>query len=653
MKHVRGVVFFGILGGVLALLLVGLWPGQPVRAQDGNTGRYKSVEVQTVQYVWDLIDQATGKEICQVILDREGIPTHQDALGVCSEKIIPLTPTPGGSGVGSKPTPPPFNINQFFAKTIWRFNIKREFTRIVKMPLPEMVLNITVPVAPTDKPYVTLSAFEPVKEYSILSIQGKINQNEFFCEGNQCNIPIRQTTQISFRSYSSFGDRSQEISATIQLVVRSDGYSLALTSLIPFTMFQDMCAEDWQTPVYQAPKWAEFPQLPDGLYTNKSLYFLASRLLYTGIVDAKDCPGQGFLGEASPNGCGMERAKDALVSWQNQYNPVIWSNARKLGVPPKIIKTLIEKESQYWPGNSRLFTQEYGLAQINQFGADVALRWNNDLFKQACNGVVANCGAQYGSLPSWQQDMVRGNLMNLINSECPGCVNGVDLTMANSSVAVIGSVLKANCSQAGYIIKENFGRAAYEDMWKFTLLSYHAGYQCLYDVAERTFRAGMPLTWDNVSSQQNCPGAVEYVNDFWSNLLSLDQYISPPPVALKAASQPTFAPTRTPVPTAVPVFSKNVIRVFVYLDVAGKEYPNDIELISGVPVQVRVPDGSIYLKTVTDGQVTFDMSSHPIGTEVTISLPGFYRSYIARLTEQGEIMVPFRLSQPVLPPSLP
>ena len=139
------------------------------------------------------------------------------------------------------------------------------------------------------------------------------------------------------------------------------------------------------------PKWAEFPQMPDGLYTSKSLYFLASRLLYTGIVDAKDCPNQGFLSPASPNGCGMERAKTAMIEWQNQYNPVIWSASRKIGVPPKIIKTLIEKESQFWPGNSRLFLQEYGLAQINQFGADVALRWNNDLFKQTCSAVLGDC----------------------------------------------------------------------------------------------------------------------------------------------------------------------------------------------------------------------------------------------------------------------
>ena len=99
--------------------------------------------------------------------------------------------------------------------------------------------------------------------------------------------------------------------------------------------------------------------------------------------------------------------------------------------------------------------------------------------------------------------------------------------------------------------------------------------------------------------------------------------------------------------------SKNTIHVFVYVDVPGQPFPNDIVLAEGVVVQVSVPGGTVYSKTVKVDRRSFDMSFHPVGTEVTISLPGLYRSYTTRLTDQGEIMVPFRLKQAVLPPALP
>jgi uncharacterized protein YcfJ len=90
----------------------------------------------------------------------------------------------------------------------------------------------------------------------------------------------------------------------------------------------------------------------------------------------------------------------------------------------------------------------------------------------------------------------------------------------------------------------------------------------------------------------------------------------------------------------------------VYLD-TGLPYPNDIEMTNGAVVQVSTSDGSTYTKTVTDGQVVFDMSANAVGTDVLIQIQGLYRSYTLRLTEQGEIMVPFRLKQPLLPPVLP
>jgi hypothetical protein len=630
--------------------------GTPVLAQEIKNGRYKSVEVQTTQYVWELVNLSSGQVICEVIIDHEGKPSVQDALNVCRDKIYPSTPTPPAISeviTTPQPTALPFNINVFFQNTFWRFVTQREFIKIEKVLLPDIVLNVLVPPGPLDKPYITLLAYEPVTEYKITSIQGKIDLADFTCDGDRCDIPLTQAVHITFKAYSSFGDSSGEVQIAVQLVKREDGYYPTLTSITPFTIFQDACATIWGKAPNVTPKWAEFPQLPDGLNTQKAYYYLAGRLISTGIVDAKDCPGQGFLFAGSPNGCGMEKANDAMIAWQNQYDPVIWSTSRDTGIPPKIVKTLIEKESQFWPGNSRTFLDEFGLAQINEIGADVALRWDTDLYRQTCANVLGDCSTSFAELPSWQQAMLRGNLTNLINSECPGCVNGLDITTSNQSINIIDHVLKANCSQTNYIVKDNASTASYEDMWKLTLVSYHAGYQCLYDAADAVFRAGEPFNWENVSSKLNCPGAKEYVDDFWQNLTTFDANVKPQSATPALLRLPTIIPTQTPVPSPTPQLSTNTIRVFVYFGIEGKDFPNDIQWVNGVTVQVRMADGTTVTKTTVDGQATFDISNQVVGSAVTISLPSLYLSFTTYLTEQGEILVPFRLKQPVLPTALP
>ncbi len=656
MAKSRSLFFFIFLTVSLGTVVFFSINGNRVSAQEIKNGRYKSVEVQTTQFVWELVSIPSGKVICEVVIEREGKPSVQDALNICRDNIYPATPTPvvkSDALSTPQPTPPPFNLTLFFQNTFWRFVTQREFLKIEKVPLPDIVLNVLVPPGPLDKPYITLLAYEPATEYKITSIQGKIDLQDFNCDGDRCDVPLTQAVHITFKAYSSFGDSSYEVQIAVQLIKREDGYYPTLTSITPFTIFQDACATIWDKPTNVTPKWAEFPQLPDGLDTNKTYYFLAGRLISTGIVDAKDCPGQGFLFAGSPNGCGIERAKDTMIAWQNQYDPVIWSTSRDNGIPPKIVKTLIEKESQFWPGNSRSFLDEFGLAQINEIGADVALRWDNDLFLQTCASVLGDCGTSFAQLPSWQQAMLRGSLTNLINSDCPGCVNGMNLTTTNQSINIIDHVLKANCSQTNYIVKDNASTASYEDMWKLTLVSYHSGYQCLYDAADAAFRAGVPFNWENVSSFLNCPGAKEYVDDFWQNLTTFDSNIKSQPSAPALLRLPTIIPTQTPVPSPTPVLSNNTIRVFVYFGLEGKDFPNDIQWVNGVTVQVRTEDGAVYTKTLVDGQATFDMSNHIVGTEVTVSLPSLYRSFSTRLTEQGEILVPFRLKQPVLPTALP
>ena len=47
--------------------------------------------------------------------------------------------------------------------------------------------------------------------------KGKETRQNFICQGDRCNIPINQITQLTFRSLSSLGDYSHEVQATVQL----------------------------------------------------------------------------------------------------------------------------------------------------------------------------------------------------------------------------------------------------------------------------------------------------------------------------------------------------------------------------------------------------------------------------------------------------
>ena len=625
---------------VLFLVFSGINRSPPVNAQSQGQVRYKTIEQKITQNVWDLINKTTGAVLCKVTIDRSGEPSQQDALNTCPEIITSSTPATQTQAA-------------FFQNTFWKFVVTREFTTQVKIPIPDIVVNISIPSGPLQKPYLILMAYEPVREYSIISIQGSILQSEFICDGSQCNIPVEQSTLITFHANSSLGDSSHEVTANIDVILQPDGYYVSLVTLSPFSILEDTCAKIWGVNLYTYPTWTNFPKLPNLLNTTKSLYYLVSRLIITGIVDAKDCPGQGLLSNGSPNSCGMERASKVMTDWQNQFDPFIWESGQKNGIPPKIIKTLIEKESQFWPGNSRTYMDEFGLAQMNQVGADVVLRWNSELFTQTCTGLLSECGSSYASLPSWQQAMVRGKLMNRINSDCPTCINGLDLSTTNASIDVFTQVIKANCSQASFIMKDNGVRAGYEDMWRFTLASFHSGYKCLNDAVVTTKKAGKPINWENVSQSFDCPHAKVYVDDVWSNIVNFDKYVIPVVNVNQPIHMPTFVPKPTAMPMPTPILSHNTIRVFVYLIFELKPFPENADWVDGVPVEIKLPDGNTIYQIIKNGQTVFDMSQYPVGSLVTINLPTLYRSQSIQLTDQGEILVTFRLMQPQLPLTLP
>ncbi len=654
----RRVLTWSVLLAISALLIIGI---QGSNAQDGQTGRFKKVEVQTTQYIWDLVSNQDGHVICQAIVNHPNRPSNEETIQICADQIFPPLSTPAPAGTPSTtplPTPVPFNLADFFRSVTWRFIATQELTRTIEVPLPEMIVNLTVPPGQSAPFYAIIAAYEPVFGERITGISGTLNSIAFTCPSERCEVPVSRDSVLEFWSSSSFGDNSRHMQAVIVIANREGKSTAELASLSPATIFRDACGLAWGLPQANLPSWSNLPATPDDLGTMKPYQYLAGKLLAAGVVSAADCPGGGLLANGGTTTCGLNATTQAVIDWQNHYDVAIWEAGRSLGVPPRLIKTVIAQESQFWPGNARHIYSEYGLAQLSQSGADVALRWDNDLFSTICSGLIYDCSKIYGRLATWVQATMRGGLVRAMNAECATCPHGIDESISFQSVPMITRTLRSNCLQVNYLMTRHAATASYEDLWRFTLVSYHSGYQCLKEALDNVDFNQQPDDWAHVSAFLGCPGSQLYVNEVWDSLVNFDLYRlkiaeSERPATLvtfKVSPTPT-QPALTSTPTPVPAYSH--IRVLVYVDTNQNQYPDANERVNGVRVTLTLPDGQVRSATTINGEATFDLTGQPVNSDVIVALPEIYRSQKVRVTRDGEIPVIFRLEKPVVPTALP
>jgi hypothetical protein len=244
-------------------------------------------------------------------------------------------------------------------------------------------------------------------------------------------------------------------------------------------------------------------------------------------------------------------------------------------------------------------------------------------------------------------------MMRALDAECPTCPNGIDFERAYDSIPVFARTLRANCRQVKYIMDKAGSNASYEDMWKFTLVSYHSGYQCLAGALEFTTYNKQPTDWPHISAYLACESGRTYVENFWKSLEAFPTYRLVTPASSQPVVQPTFAATPAPTRTPTPVIALSHIRVLVYIDKNNNNYPDGDERAEGVKVTATFTDGSVAQTATVNGEAVIDLRGRPIGTDVIVALPELFRSEKVRVTRDGEIPVVFRLEQPVVPPVLP
>ena len=525
-------------------------------------------------------------------------------------------------------------------------------------PPSELYAFIQAPDGPLAQPYVTLIAFQSIPDASI-EIRGIVNSNEFVCRGFPCALPVFTSSTVVFQAVSGSGYTSEEISATVRVELGTDGYYVYVDTVSQFAAFSDSCLRFWKIQDYTNPEWAEFVQFPYLLNTDKTLHHLATQLIIHGLVDVNGCPAGGLnVGLDWPTGCGLERATGKMIEWQNQYDEYIWLASSEIGIPPKILKTLIEVESQFWPGNERFYLDEFGLGQVNQLGVDVLLRRDPTLYQKVCSTVLDDCAIPYSLMSAQNQALIRGALVSSQSSLCPTCPYGLDLNMAKQSISFVAQVLRANCETVKIIVDahqseelEDDPEDPYSDFWKFTLLSYHSGISCFEKAVKATSKSNVPLEWENLSQNLDCRGGEGYVDGVWGNLLRFDTYQYTPADQEIAHVKPVFAATQTPFPTAVPSTAQLIVQVF--LDGNQNSIAEESEWMNGVAVLLQAENGMEMTGSTVNGQIVYELAEFPIGSDVIVSLPGLYRSETIEVPAQGVVPVLFIFTQPTLPTAIP
>ncbi len=521
----------------------------PVHAQDEGeltptpSPRRTYIDVNFTGYEWWLIRWDTNEIACRLVIDHEGRPTNFEISQGCDEDVyfewLETVDCPQALGAGSTE-----DCVGFYLHLAWSGGAQKKVAVDLPTPTVELTLQGCTIEPPynnrcEDLPSLILTGVEPLPNEVIIRLQGMINGQPFSCPGRQCAIPLQPTgiqgIYIEFWADSSFGDSSEHYTAQVRAMPWGDfanpddgdpddrTYYVDVIS----SQFRDgnqvSCTDVWRVfpDVGGPPPWLTSPKTAEGLASNQGYYYLAGRLIRTGVVDATGCPDGGLTPAGTATSCGVDAAQPVLEGWQNQFNQQIFDVSRDTGIPAWLMKNIFSRESQFWPGLYENW-QEAGLGQLTEDGADTVLLWNPEFFAQFCPLVLDKvvCSWGFGNIDEDSQALLRAALVNNVNAECPTCPIGIDLAKAHFSIEVFAKTLLANCEQVAQIILNNTERSpgqvsSFVDLWKYTLVNYNAGPGCLGDAIERSWTENEKLNWDLVSAQldQVCQLSLRYIDE--------------------------------------------------------------------------------------------------------------------------------------------
>ena len=561
----------------LVLILLGVLARQAIQAAAQEPDRQTTIRVEYTEYQWWLSRWDDNSIQCIIEVDHEGLPEPAEVVHFCGETVYSEWVSTPPCEIDPKKGETVADCDGLYLHLVAQTDREREV--VVQLPPAEVFVTLEgcAPKPPenfcAEIPSLLLTAEEPLPNEQIVSIEGLIDADPFFCEGSICALPLKATTRdgilIEFWANSSYGDESERYSARVRVIDTGvapgpDGGGYYVDVISSQWRGEDIasCARAWGAfpPVGTGPEWLATPVDSLLLASDEPYFYLAGRLISQGIVEAAECPSGGLLPNGYANACGLEKARPVVEPWQNQFDTRILEVAQETSIPAQIMKNLFAQESQFWPGVFRV-PYEYGLGQLTDNGADSILLWNESFFAQFCPLVLAEdaCAGGYLKLNDEERAILRGALAMEVNADCEDCPLGIDLTNVDFSVALFAETLLANCEQVGQIVFTATNSlagevATYEDLWRFTIANYHAGPGCLSYAVHTAWDRGGVLTWEQVAQDftEPCQGVVPYVDKITSTRRI--------PLLPQATGELTATPVIvTPTPTAGPGTATQVV----------------------------------------------------------------------------------------------
>ncbi len=397
----------------------------------------------------------------------------------------------------------------------------------------------------------------------------------------------------------------------------------------------------WNAALEDVPAWLEMVREPNQLYSQYDLPVLAGKLIHSGEVNASDCFDSGMVADGQADECGLQRAENEMFAWQNQFNQAIIKSSRQSGVPPRLLKNIFAWESQFWPQTTYVNTFEYGLGHITEMGADSTLRWNVPFYDSICADSFSadTCKTDYADQPLSIRRALMGVVIQRVNADCPDCAYMLDTRLAERSVSIFSETLLANASYVKMIVRERTHRKAaeiisYEDLWKFTLVSYNAGPGCFLHAFSNLADAHNPYDWEHLIEQlePGCQGVIPYVNF----ISQADDYHPENDPALLPTAVPVVVPptsekdpstTETPVisvtvtvpftptlatPSASPVISATQVVSLTLTPADGTVFPLPTETPTPQEVSPTSANGTPTLADVTPEPIEATPTPYPL-----------------------------------------